>query len=91
MTIIDNRVLVGAGEIIQFFQNNHEGDDIVLCQGERVIGDITAITSDDRFVLDLDMYHDAGIGEGGVELYSAKFKEVTMTRIDNGTIELRII
>ncbi len=84
MKILENGVLLGADEVIKFFTDNCEINNIVYCHGEYVVGDITAITNDDRFVIDVD------IPTGGVELYSRQFKDVTVTRTEM-QIEIRII
>ncbi len=86
MKILENGVLLGAEEVIGFFQEAcEERGVIVYCQGNYVIGDITAITKDNRFVIDVDMPIVTGC-----ELYSAQFKDVTVTRTEN-QIEIRII
>lgn len=86
MNLLENSVLLGADEVISFFRKAcEENPIIVLYQGEYVIGDITAITKDNRFVLDVDIP-----GNKFFELYSKQFKDVTVTYTET-EIQLRNI
>lgn len=84
MDIIDNGVELDAEEVIQFFEDHHEADDFVYYIGDTVVGDITAITSDDRLVLDVDI-------PAATELYSPKYKVLAVTVDLDGNYIVKIV
>lgn len=62
--------LHGAKEVITFFEDHCEMNVVELySKSGMVMGDITAITNDNRFVLDVDV-------PGTDEFYSAQFSTV---------------
>jgi len=76
--------LRGDDEVIAFFNEHCEMNTVALySKSGMVMGDITAITNDNRFVLDVDV-------PGMDEFYSAKFSTVMVKAEDDGAYHLTI-
>ena len=83
MNIIDNGVELTAEEFVQFHRDHcEEIERMVYCHGDYVVGDITAVTNDNRLVIDVDMPAD-------VPLYSTQYSVVKVVR-DEGRYAVSI-
>ena len=84
MKMIDNGFEMNAEEFAQFYSNTIDiVTEMVYCHGDHMIGDVTAVTSDHRLVLDMDL-------PCGTELYSPIYSTVTATHCLNG-YSIRIV
>lgn len=74
MNIIRNGVELSSEEFIRFFQDHcEEVGRMVYYHGDTVVGDITAITGENRLVIDVDI-------PASVPLFSTQFSIVKVLR-----------
>lgn len=80
----DGLLLHGDEEVLAFFNDHCEMNTVALyAKGGVVMGDITGITNDNRFVLDVDV-------PGMDEFYSAKFSTVMVKVPEAGVYHFTI-